>query len=236
MPLPQGSFDLAYSARINHFRGESRLQLEWIDFRITETISPQIHTDQPEIVDYRHTADSGSKLNEILSLKSVQIWAEGKSPPLGSKKRHELDPAEELVIWSIPPSPDMLRQALERVSPRRVYLFGNNPKLDQPKVFLDHLAGLAKYAIGKYSGKTSIEELAAASAHCEGTVQKGLDWLVAQGLISIRKETVGSLLLEKDGYPDKELSESLLNDIKDLLLETEAYRNHYLSADMETLL
>ena len=146
------------------------------------------------------------------------------------------DPAEELVIWSIPPSPDVLRQALERVSPRKVYLFGHNPELDQPRIFLNHLAGLAKYAIVKYSGKISIDELAAASAHCEGTVHKGLAWLAAQGLISIREEPDGSLLLMKGSHPDKELSENLLKEIQALLQESAAYRSHYLSADMETLL
>lgn len=97
-------------------------------------------------------------------------------------------------------------------------------------------AGLAKYAMGEYSGKTSIKELAAASAQSEVTVQKGLEWLVAQGLISIKEEPDESLLVTKGGPSNKELSENLLNDIQELLRETEAYRSHYLNADKETLL
>lgn len=77
-------------------------------------------------------------------------------------------------------------------------------------------------------------ELVAASAYIEVTVQKGLAWLVARGLISVREEPNGSLVLKEGGHPNKQ-AEALLNDIQELLLEAVAYRNHCLSADKDTL-
>ena len=59
---------------------------------------------------------------------------------------------------------------------------------------------------------------------------------MAQGLISITEEPDGSLLVKKGGPSNKVLSETLLNDIQELLRETVAYRSHYLNADKGTLL
>ena len=236
LPLPQGRFDLAYAARVNTFRGKRNLQLEWIDFRPQVAQVPELHAPTPELVDYRSTLNPETTLSQILARMNVQVWAEGKYTLPESVRRYQLKPSYELVIWTIPASPSIFRQLLTDVSPRTVYLFGNDPGLDKPQDFLNHLAGLAKYALGAKDGKTSITELVGASAHTEDTVRKGLAWLTARGIIGISEDQRNDIHISEGGRPNRELADKLMGDIKELLRETAAYRAHYLESNIERLI
>lgn len=51
--MPSGRFDLAFTAAKNTFRGKTKLQLEFRDFRIIEEFQPEIATLTRKIVDWR---------------------------------------------------------------------------------------------------------------------------------------------------------------------------------------
>lgn len=171
--LPQGRFDLAYSVRASTYRGQKDVQVEWIDFRLSQESRLSISTPEPEIeaVDYRgndllypDNKPASLILNNLVTLVSkdrpaiattefnLQIWNEAEPPPVTSESvfvtdRYGLMPGLDLIIWTIPPGSVELRKVLEKVSPQRVYLFATNPHIDRPDVFLKRLAGLIKYAL-----------------------------------------------------------------------------------------
>ncbi|MDO9348466.1 MAG: hypothetical protein Q7T47_04205, partial [Anaerolineales bacterium] len=112
---------------------------------------------------------------------------------------------------------------------------------DTPKAFLQRLAGLAKFAILKKSGRTRLSELAAACAQPEIAVRLGLEWLAANGNIVF--EADGDALQLSIGnqaanqyLPKADRQQELSLTIQALLAETRAYRTFFTRADKDTLL
>ncbi len=129
--LPEGKFDLAYTLRASDWRGSRQVQMEFVDFLIVETPAVEIQSQKHEIVDYRNVLDPLSLLPKLKNQPSTLVWAEAEAKKgVGGKDRNELEHADNLVIWTIPPSPEELQVALETVKPRIVTLVGADPFLD----------------------------------------------------------------------------------------------------------
>ena len=79
----------------------------------------------------------------------------------------------------------MLKSGLEKVKPSLIYVFAANPDLDTPKYFLTRLTGLVKNVINKKNGKTTLQDLTVGMAHTLQTVETGLKWLEAKGMIRV---------------------------------------------------
>ncbi len=239
LPLPQGRFDLAFALRASDFQGRPEMQLEWIDARELEAEKVAVAAPEMEVIDYRQVANAESVLRGLLAgdeeRKSLQLWCEGLlSPPVGARDRTHLEAAPALILWTIPPGPEVLHTALRAVSPERIYLFAINPGLDAPAEFLRRLAGLVKHALAHRGGRAEIAALAAATAQREAAVRAGLRWLAAKGQITIAAEDDVWQLFPGIGQPSPDLpvTESLL---RSLLEETAAYRSYYLRADARSL-
>ncbi|MBL8063382.1 MAG: hypothetical protein JNK32_10205, partial [Anaerolineales bacterium] len=164
------------------------------------------------------------------SLSNLQpsslIWAEGPDRAVGVSRR-DLHQAAEFTIYTTPPSPAELRKALEIVQPKIVYVFGISPAEQKPDEFLTYLAGLCKFVLNQRHGKTTISELAAASAARESTIQIGLQWLAASGQLTVNIEedevTLSKEMQEKNPYLQAELFIAL----RGMLNETSAYRRYF---------
>jgi single-stranded-DNA-specific exonuclease len=236
-PMNAGKkFDLAYRLRANTYRGERRLSLELVDFRITEQKPAEIGKPEREIHDLR-LQPASFKLSS-----STLIWAEGQEKSKG-KNRFELYQADEFAIWTAPPSPVELRSALETVKPKIIYLFAVAPNRD-PSInasggktdeFLSHLAGLAKYALNHREGQVKISELAAATAHREVTIRLGLEWLAAGGHLLLEGKEDELHLVNGDGIANPYLQSELFIAVRGLLEETYAYRAHIARAEAHSI-
>ncbi len=229
--LPTGRFDLAFTARSSDYRGEARLQVEWIDARAAEGVI-EIQQAKLEIVDYRAEANPVARLS---TLGEVLTWSEADATSDG-KTRLELTTAQRLVIWTIPPGSAEMRVVLRQVKPEKIYLFAVDPALDERAAFSKRLAGLVKYVIRNRNGEVTLPTLAAATAQREMTVRAGLDWLEARGQFSFGPEN-GDLLKLRQGTgkiaPDHaQIGERLTAHLR----ETAAYRAFYRRADPARLL
>jgi single-stranded-DNA-specific exonuclease len=230
-------FDLAYRLRANTYRGEHQLSLEFVDYRVTEQKPVDVRRPQLEIFDHRLQPS-----NKQLS-SSVLVWAEGAEKAKG-KNRFELYQTDEFAIWTTPPSPVELRQALETVKPKIIYLFAVTPvdehsfstKAGKADEFLTHLAGLAKFAINKRAGRVKISELATVTAHREITIRLGLEWLAAGGHLFIEGEEDKYKLAPGNGTANTYLQNELYIAVKGLLDETAAYRAHFARADAHSII
>jgi single-stranded-DNA-specific exonuclease len=218
--LPEGRFDLAYTLRAGSFRGARQLNLEFVDFRVTEEKPVEVTKAVREIQDMRINVSTFERLNV-----ETLVWAEGADKSKG-KSRFALHPANEFAIWTTPPSSAELRSALELVKPQKIHVFAVPPAEEKPEAFLTRLAGLAKYATAHKSGKASVADLAAATAQRESAVRLGLEWLRAGGHISFLGEidlTITSGTGDANQYAQKELYVA----VKGLLDETAAYRKYF---------
>ncbi len=237
-PLPEGRFDLAYVVRASNYRGQRKVQVEWIDARPieepTEVVPPE---PSIEVVDWRSASNPQKLLQRLRAETDVQVWAEGQArAELEGRDRRQLQPSDALVVWMAPPGPAELQAALGKVTPRTVYLVGRDPRMDRLEPFLKQLAGLVKRALRAQDGSVTLAALAAATAHCERTVRAGLDWLAARGHVVIEGETDGELhLASGDGVRCDDLS-TITEQLRALLEETAAYRAYLARADAQALL
>jgi single-stranded-DNA-specific exonuclease len=237
-PLPQGKFDLAYSARVSVFKGERSVQLEWIDARsVEEFIAVTDPAPSLTIVDYRRELNPMLMLKQLQAQGDIAIWCEGAiRKQIGGLYRHEMKHANGLAIWTIPPGETELRAVVKAVSPQVVYLFGISPELDAHESFLKRLAGLVKFVLNSKDGQASVAGLAGATAQRETTVRMGLVWLAKVGQVAMVGETGDVVQLAKGSGQEEDGMAQVADELKFLLAETAAYRKYYASAEKDRLL
>jgi single-stranded-DNA-specific exonuclease len=236
-PLPQGPFDLAYTARASDYLGQRGVQIEWLDARERQPERAAVVVKPTmQVQDYRCLSNPREVLAGLVRREGVQVWAEGEAATaVEGRGRHQLTPGPALAVWTIPPGPAELKSALDRVSPQTVYLFGESPGDDDLPGFLQRLAGLVKHALAEKDGQASLVALAAATAQREATIRAGLEWLAARGQVRLVEATGDALSLAPgDGQARTEARQAQAR-LKALLAETAAYRSFFLRAEADRL-
>lgn len=237
--LPEGRFDLAFTARTSNFRGEREVRVTWVDSRPAEGEEIILKEARQEItiVDYRQELKPLELLLRLRKEENVIVWSESTMElEVAEMDRYHLMPSEALAIWTIPPGLRELRDVLERVHPKVVYLFAVDPNLTSPEIFLKRLAGLIKYALRTEDGRVQISALAAATANRETSVRKGIAWLASRGDIKIMIEDENGLVLEKGGAPHKSSeTEQLMIELTTILKETTSFRKYYREVEPDAL-
>jgi len=230
-PEEGSRFDIAYSLRASSFRGQKQVTLQFEEFRIGHDAENPIEV-RPSKVDIRDMRLQPTNVEPFDKLRAgsltlnVLVWAEGADKPKG-KSRFDLHPADEFVIYTTPPSPVELRQALEIVKPKVIYIFAVPPAEEKPDDFINRLAGLCKYAINQRGGKATVHELAAAMASRESAIEIGLQWLAAGGHLSATVDEDEVILSAENTEGNPYLQKELYTALKGILNETAAYRRYF---------
>lgn len=237
-PLPEAPFDLAFRLSLSAYQGAPELKLELVDFRRSAgapVVVPEIERD---VIDRRGSADPLAELHALLAeYPGAAVWAEGyrraESPGLPAR---DLPPSSTLIIYTSPPDRSALVSALERIDPQTVILLAVDPPLRTFRDLTRRLLELAKYVIHHADGRTTLDELAAATGHSLDTVDAVLAWLDAEGTLSVRWEPDDTLrLAAPDGArrEDADLRRALAEAA---LTESAAYRRYIQRADPRALL
>jgi single-stranded-DNA-specific exonuclease len=243
-PQPEGRFDLAYTLGINAFRNEVNVQLGWIDARLREPAAVQVRAKPSvEVRDHRGLGGPEPVLRALLApdaadaVGSVVVWAEGGASLDGVPflDREALSGADTLVVWTVPPGPVELREALEAVAPERVVLFGVDPGLDALPAFLQRLGGLVKHVLRARNGETTLSTVAAKMAHGRSAVRLGLEWMAQQGQIEVSFGRSGRVELRAGRGAVGDRLDIVYARLRAQLEETAAYRAYFCHADTERL-
>jgi single-stranded-DNA-specific exonuclease len=236
--LPEGKFDLAFTVRASDWQGNRQVQMEFEDFRLVEKAPIIEMKTRVEVIDYRKNDDKTKLLSRLQDQPSTLTWAEAEArKDTRGKDRTELAPADNLIIWSIPPSPEELHTALELIRPKRVYIIAAKSAPDEIKRFLARLSGLLKYMINHRDGMTSYQELAAATGQRVYTIELGVNWLVSCGKITLKHQEDDQLWVSPgEAINDPGGAARLRMEINEMLAETTAYRAFFMSADKDTLI
>ena len=224
LPPTETKFDIAYTLRGTSFRGQKQVTLQFKEFRITEEKAVEVRESKLNIRDMRLQPATFNLQPATL------IWAEGPDRSAGVN-RLELTQADELTLYTTPPSPVELRKALEIVKPKIVYVFAKPPAEQKPDEFLTYLAGLCKFVLNQRRGKTTVSELAAASAARDSAVQLGLEWLAAGGQLTVSMEEDAVLLSKETQDKNPYLQAELFIALRGVLNETSAYRQYFATVD-----
>lgn len=227
--LPVGQFDLAYTVRTSTYQGNREALMEWLDFRQVkqQLLDLDAKAITYEVIDYRASENPLADLDEVLKqFDDVQVWREVDQGVSGAH-RLGLEPAETLIVWTIPPDSSVWSAGLETVNPARLIVFGNRPDVDTGQKFLARLAGLVKYALNHKGGMVKIEELAPVMGHRDLTVQVGLQVLRAIGKLDYEIDRSGVYYLQSANQTPAEKLDMLQNRLDLLIRETNAYRDYW---------
>ncbi|MEM7344619.1 MAG: single-stranded-DNA-specific exonuclease RecJ [Chloroflexota bacterium] len=229
---PEGLFDLVFTLSPDNYRSNQAVQLTWQAFR--EHHPPQA-VDPIELIDWREQENIKQQVQN-LTTESMVIWAEGlHQTTLLTLPRHQLHPADTLVVWHAPPAQDIFQQIIQVVTPKHIYLVGQPSELDLFPAFVKQLMGLVKYAIMHHEGEVQFEMVAAALGQRVETAQLALQWLVAQGKLSILVEEEDLLVVRPDHQaPDTTVSRKQ-QILQSKLAEAAAYRKFFKTARLKTI-
>ena len=240
--LPEGRFDMAFNVRATDYRGARDIQVEWVDFRLLEIEVSAKPARQIEVVDYRQEAHPLAILKRLISERSVQVWREADAAQklsvagIDGVTRLGLTSCQALAIWTTPPSPAELAEAVKMANPEVVYLFGVNPETMELNSFLNRLAGLVKFTLRDQDGRANLPRLAAATAQSETIIRTGFYWLAAHGDITIVAEEDNVLTLAAGNQVRTGEQQRLTESLQALLAETTAYRTYFHTVEKEYLL
>ena len=227
--LPAGRFDLAYTLRINDYKGLREPLVEWRDYRLISTSAPELGEEALalELIDHRRSMAPAEQLEvELARFPDALIWSEVEEIAC-AVDRLRLSSKETLIVWTVPPSAEIWSAALATVNPARLVLFGERPDVDSRASFLARLAALVKYALNHKNGAARIEALATAMGQRERCVQVGLQVLRSLGKLAYRVGPTGEYhLTGRDDPPGDDL-EMLQNRLDMILRETRAYRDYW---------
>ena len=120
---------------------------------------------------------------------------------------------------------------IKEVKPKKVYLFAIDPELDQLEEFFNRLIGLLNNIISRSSGRGDLSRIAAAMAHREVTILKGIEFLQSRGIFYTNLLEGGEIIVKPGGRIVLDESRGILEQLKYLLAETAAFRAYYRKAD-----
>lgn len=258
LELPSGPVDIAYTLGINEYRGERTAQLTLEAIRPAEesargaavvTGSSSGLAAPCALHDLRRESVAAAVLPTVDSA----VWfAEGtRLGDVPFRSRLEAAQAEAgrpLVLWSSPPSPELLHWLVERLGPSELYLIGRDTAEAQADAVLKQVAGMAKWSLQPSSegaqrgsaqeGLLPIDRLAARIGVTEEIVRCSLLWLERTGLLRLQGWEEGDVARVRpgDGREDSDTELTpLQEELKELLAEMRAYRRFFLRAPVKAL-
>ncbi|MBX3016219.1 MAG: hypothetical protein KF832_32160, partial [Caldilineaceae bacterium] len=245
--LPAGPIDLVYTIGINEYRGERSLQLSFVAIRPaqeeTATVVPGLGP-QWRIEDRRRQPIDVATLPQPAQ---AHWYAEGvhlgNQDSIPYAPRLEILPTakgQPLVLWSPPPSPELLQWLVETTQPPVIYLCGQQSGDDSLPVLLRHVAGMCKYALQR-DGLLQLKRMAARLGTTEAVIRHSLLWLESRGQLRLLDwdpagaptDTVH--LAAGTGVEQRENRDLLQSELDEQLAEVRAYRRFFLRATVKEL-
>ncbi len=237
-PLPEAQFDLVCTLSKSDYRGEPQITVEWIDAHLSEQGQKQIASRKFAIIDRRGSKQPQGELDQVLQEHPhAAIWFEGEPQEgIAGLSRTDLGTAPTLVIWTAPPSQNVLQNVLRKVKPETVIVFGQMPQPSSVKALLARLAGLAKYAAQFKSGNTTLTDLAAACAVDTEVTRVGLLYWGAAGKLCVDFEGEAVTIKLEGSAPDQAALEIYQKILGSLFEENRLYREYFRSGNLQNFL
>ncbi len=246
--IPPGPINLVYQININDYRGERTLQLNHVAIRpaqeITVDVRPsvgmlQLHDLRKQTLDPSDLPQPGAAIwyaeGTLLEADAKIAYAPRSdlaTPPLPTDSL----PTLPLILWSIPPSPDLLAWLVETSAASEVYLCGREVTDDSLDSVLKAVASMCKFALGR-DHLLDLGRMAARLGTTESVIRHSLLWLESRGLVRIEQWLGGDSLRigEGGGARRSEDADELQAQLKQKLAEVRAYRRFFLRAKISEL-
>ncbi len=238
-PAPDEARDLWYTLHRRVYRGRASMQVHVTLLTPAASSSAGDAATAPRvsarfsITDLRGALDRTQTLRQLVAQHGpagIQVWSESPdaapdaAPEAAPVARGQLAPAPVLVIWTAPPGPEVLAQALERAAPQAVVLLTapDAPDRDGAAAFLQQLAGMLKVSQRRGDAPDDPEVVARMAARVgqrEDTIRAGL-----------------ACLRPAQSDEDRMDADQARRRLAYWLEETRAYRRYFQAAQAEAVL
>ena len=189
IPIPGDKIDLAYRVHRKVFRGEERIDIEWVDAHSSITEQPLAEISLPEITiqDFRFSKAPLEDLQAYMQQNPAVCWGENlQANDLTVFDRTTIPESISLIFLHIPPAAEVMRQILQKVHPTSIALFNLPQKPISVKKLLQNLLGMVKFAIHEKGGSVSLEQYASLTGLTTNVIDTGLSLLAAGGQIIVQ--------------------------------------------------
>jgi hypothetical protein len=166
--------------------------------------------------------------------------AAGDSPPVAYAPRWEAAErrGQPLVLWSIPPAPDLLGRLVGAVDPPAIYVCARPAAGDTLADVLRDVAAMCKHALNQRDGLAEINRMAARLCTTEAVVRRSLLWLEQRGVVRIVEWGAGDAV--RLAPPDTTATAGASGEahqavLEELLAEIRAYRRFFQRAKLSDL-
>jgi single-stranded-DNA-specific exonuclease len=239
--LPAGPLDLVFTVGINEYNGQRSLQVVYVATRPAQQDSVAIAVQKAVTVHDLRRSQGALRPPD----PGLAVWyAEGTrietvEPRVAYAPRTAIggrDRGRDLVIYSAPPSYDVLRWLFDTVRPGSVYLIGRITSEDGLDAVVRQIAGMCRYALQR-ERLLQIDRMAARLGTTEGVIRRGLLWLQSRGHIDLVDWQTAECVEVAAGIGPAGEDESayMLAQLEEQLAEVRAYRRYLLRAPAESL-
>ena len=234
--LPPEPADIAYTLGINEFRDKREVQLTLVAIRSSDPEAMVVEQMPLEVIDRRRSRNVDSHIELLSAQEGTAIWGENLELSIANSQRRDgLSAATTLVIWSHPPSPSILHQALEATGAQKVVLMPDHGRAQTPNSLLSQIAGLLKHVYAQRDGKTSLTELAGLACERQAVIDLALDWIQVKGYFDVKRMRAGKLMITKGSGQTTGEIKVLGNRLAEEWRETQAYRDYFARAEITAL-
>ena len=224
--LPAGPLDVVVQIRPGTFNGRPQVTITLQDLDPARAAGDRAGEFGYQIRDFRKMESPALHLKAVRAENpALQVWSEGVTDQVGVRNRMQLEAGPSLALWTLPPSPAVLNELVERVRPETIFVFARDPEFDDPMAFFKRFIGLIKYTLQHYNGQTTLEKLAAACAHDKYAMRSALRILPKLGVAAEidADEQVHLAPVEPVGEMDE-------SGIQAVLREAKAFRRAFAQA------
>jgi hypothetical protein len=236
---------------------ESRPPLHVVDLRRAENATV-LHATLTETLTQAQASAGLQPAEQPVAWYAEGVRLEPLPPGVGYSPRSQLQriaapgagpqsPQTALILWSIPPSPDLLRWLLDTVRPAQVYICARYTADDALSSVLRAVAGMCKFALNHpQRGETpepqplfllNLNRMAARLGTTEAIVRHALLWLEARGEIHLVEWQAGDTvrLAAGGGQVRPQATQQLEVELEEMLAEVRAYRRFFQRAALADL-
>ncbi|MFO7631554.1 MAG: DHHA1 domain-containing protein [Caldilinea sp.] len=239
--LPAGALDLVYTLGVNEYRGERALQLMYVAHRPAQRQAVEVSPGEQrllDMVDLRHVAEPHTQLpadaawyaeGALLGITSPGVVYAPRFGVIASKGR-------PLVLWSIPPSGEVLRWLVESGECDQLFLCARATVDDAPTAVVKQVASMVKYAFN-HDAVVDVGRMAARLGQTEAVIRTALLLLESRGKVRLIEWLDGDRahIAVGESTPGGGDAEALWAELDALLAEVRAYRRFVARARLEDL-
>ena len=226
--IPDEKVDIAFNLHSSIYQGQENIQVEIVSIQPNELTLQQLKTSIQELkfYDFRKIdpvdPDWKEGFNQILWFQEGLI--EDFKP---RHNRLNLEPAETLILYTIPPNLTELQKIFAVVRPKQVVLFARYPTGQSINSIIRNVAGMLNHVIHNKNGLFEPVQIAAATGQRVSTIISICKYLQSSGQISIKEHPDTQWYVSLHGEIDLEMAEIYKENIEFLHKETLAFYQWY---------